>query len=74
MSAKLVLTFADGGCRVVSATDPPGRILGFLDWSRYYFFQVAPQLCSRGSVDPVPGPLLLRKYGSPENRTRDLDL
>jgi hypothetical protein len=32
---------------VVSATDPPGRILGFLDRSRYYFFQVAPQLYSR---------------------------
>jgi hypothetical protein len=33
---------------VVSATDPHGRILGFLDRSRYYFFQVAPQLYSRG--------------------------
>jgi hypothetical protein len=39
---------------VVSVTDPYGRILGFLDWSRYFFFQVAPQLYSRGSVDPVP--------------------
>jgi hypothetical protein len=25
LSAKLVPTFADRGCRVVSATDPPGR-------------------------------------------------
>jgi hypothetical protein len=25
MSAKLVLTFADRGCRVVSVTDPHGR-------------------------------------------------
>jgi hypothetical protein len=32
---------------VVSATDPPGCILGFLDRSHYYFFQVAPQLYSR---------------------------
>jgi hypothetical protein len=32
---------------MVSATDPPGRILGFLDRSRYYFFQVAPQLYSQ---------------------------
>jgi hypothetical protein len=32
---------------VVSAADPPGLILGFLDRSRYYFFQVAPQLYSR---------------------------
>jgi hypothetical protein len=36
---------------VVSATDPYGHILGFLDRSRYYFFQVAPQLYSRGLVD-----------------------
>jgi hypothetical protein len=35
--AKLVPTFADRGCRVVSATDPYGRILGFLDRSRYFF-------------------------------------
>jgi hypothetical protein len=26
-----VQTFADRGCRVVSATDPPGRYFGFLD-------------------------------------------
>jgi hypothetical protein len=24
---------------VVSVTDPYGRILGFLDWSRYFFFK-----------------------------------
>jgi hypothetical protein len=60
------------GCCVVKARDPHGRILGFLDRSRYYFFQVAPQLYSRGSVDPVPDPLLLRKSGSPGNRTRYL--
>jgi CBS-domain-containing membrane protein len=45
---KLVPTFADRGCHVVSVTDPYGRILGFLEWSRYFFFQVAPQLYSRG--------------------------
>jgi hypothetical protein len=28
---------------VVSVTDPYGRILDFLDRSRYYFYQVAPQ-------------------------------
>jgi hypothetical protein len=33
MSAKLVPTFADRGCHVVSATDPHDRILGFLDLS-----------------------------------------
>jgi hypothetical protein len=42
---------------VVSATDPYGRIHGFLDRSRYFFFQVVPQLYSRGWVDHVPGSL-----------------
>jgi hypothetical protein len=46
LQAKLVSTFADRECRVVSATDPHGRILAFLDPSRYFFFQVAPQLYS----------------------------
>jgi hypothetical protein len=35
-----------------------------------HFFQVAPQLYSRGWADPVPDPLLLRKSGSAGNRTR----
>jgi hypothetical protein len=48
LSAKLVPTFADRGCHVVSVTDPYGRILGFLHRSRYFLFQVAPQLYSRG--------------------------
>jgi hypothetical protein len=34
--------------------------------------QITPQLFSRGWVDPVPDPLLLRKSGSAGNRTRDL--
>jgi hypothetical protein len=38
---EVIGKFADRGCRVVSETDPNGRILGFLDRSRYYFFQVA---------------------------------
>jgi hypothetical protein len=33
---------------MVSVTNPYGRILGFLDRSRYYCFQVAPRLYSRG--------------------------
>jgi hypothetical protein len=36
------------GCHVVSVTEPYGRVLGFLDRSRYFFFQVAPQSYSRG--------------------------
>jgi hypothetical protein len=59
LSAKLVPTFADRGCHMVSATDPYGRIIGLLDRSRYFFFQIAPQLYSQGRVDPVPDPLLL---------------
>jgi hypothetical protein len=55
---------------VVSVTNPYGRNLAFLDRSRYFFFQVAPQLYSRGRVDPVSVPLLLRECGSAGNRTR----
>jgi hypothetical protein len=61
-----VPTFADGGCRVVTTTVPHYHILG----SRYFFFQVAPQLYSRGWVDPVPDPLPLRKSFSAGNRTQ----
>jgi hypothetical protein len=50
--AKSVPTFSDRWCRVVSATDPHGRILEFLDRNCYYSFQAAPQLYSRGWVDP----------------------
>jgi hypothetical protein len=48
LSAKLVTTFEDRQRRLLRATDPYGRILGFLDRSRYFFYQVAPQLYSRG--------------------------
>jgi hypothetical protein len=44
VSAKSVVTV----CCVVSATDPYGSNFDFLDRSRYFFFQVAPQLYSRG--------------------------
>jgi hypothetical protein len=44
MLKNLVPTFADRGRRVVSVTEPYVRILGFLDQSRYFFFEVAPQL------------------------------
>jgi hypothetical protein len=66
--AKLVPTFADRGCGQHNGS--LGRILDFLDRSRYFFFQVAPQLYSRGWVDPVPDPLLLRKSGRARNRTQ----
>jgi hypothetical protein len=38
MSAKLVPAFAERGCRVVSETDPHGRILIFLN----LYFHVTP--------------------------------
>jgi hypothetical protein len=71
-TVKLVPTFVDRGCHMVCMKDPYDCILGFLDWNRYFFFQVAPQLYSWGWVDPVPDPLLLRKSGSAGNRNRDL--
>jgi hypothetical protein len=48
LPAKLVTNFGDGGYRVVSLMDPYGRILGSLNQSRLFFFQVAPQVHSRG--------------------------
>jgi hypothetical protein len=36
LSAKRLPTCAHRGCHVVSVTDPYGRILGFLDRSRYF--------------------------------------
>jgi hypothetical protein len=54
LSAKLVPTFADRGCHVVSVTNPYGRILGFLDRRRYFFFQVPdPLLWKSGSSHSV---------------------
>jgi hypothetical protein len=44
----------------------------FLDRSRYFSFQVAPHLSSRGWVDPVPDPQLLRISGSTGNRSKVL--
>jgi hypothetical protein len=37
MSVKLVSTFAERGCHVVSTADPYGHNLGFLDRNRYFF-------------------------------------
>jgi hypothetical protein len=74
LSAKLVPTFAHRGCCVVSKTDPYGRIFGFLDRSRYFFFQLAPQLYSRGRVNPVPDPLPLKNLVAPGIVPGPLDL
>jgi hypothetical protein len=50
LSAKLVPTFADREVSSGQSDGAHGRILGSLDRSRYYFFQVAPQLYSQGWV------------------------
>nr|CAD7464254.1 unnamed protein product [Timema tahoe] len=44
MLAKIVPTFEDICCHVVSTMNPPAVNLGFLDRSRYFFIQVAAHL------------------------------
>jgi hypothetical protein len=48
----------------------PMAVFCFPDRGRYFFFQAVTQFYSRGLMDPVPDPLLLRKCGSAGNRTR----
>jgi hypothetical protein len=73
LSAKLVPASADrglprcqrnGSLRLYSRFSRPEPLL---------FLQAAPQLYSRGWVDPVREPLVLRKSGSAGNRTRNSD-
>jgi hypothetical protein len=64
---SVVPTFVNRWCHMVSVTDTYRRILRFLDRSRYFFFQSAPQLYSRGRAETVPDPLLIRKSGSAGN-------
>jgi hypothetical protein len=54
---------------MVSTTDPHGRNLYFLDWSRCFFFQVAPQLYSRDWVDLVPDPLVTKRQHATARRS-----
>jgi hypothetical protein len=61
LSAKLVPTLADRGVSRGQRNDSPTVVnVGFLDRSRR-FLEIAPQSSSRGWVDPVPDPLLIRK-------------
>jgi hypothetical protein len=46
--SKLMRNFASRGRLVVSTRDPHGRIIGFVDRSPYFFFQVSAQLYSQG--------------------------
>jgi hypothetical protein len=57
----LLLTFADRLCRVVRANYSLGRILGFLDRSRYIFLQVAPELYSTRLSGPCSRPITSQK-------------
>jgi hypothetical protein len=70
LSGKLVPTFLERGVVCSALRIPFGRNVGFLDRSRYFFFQIAHYLYSRGWMDPFPDLLLLRKFGSTENGTR----
>jgi hypothetical protein len=56
---------------VVSAADPPGSLICFLDSSRYFSFKWLLTCANKDRLDPVPGPLLLRKSSRAGNRTRD---
>jgi hypothetical protein len=69
LSAKWVPTFADRG---VSRGQRDGSLRPYSRFSRQepvLFYQVAPQLYSRGWVDPIPDPLFFSS-GSAGNRTR----
>jgi hypothetical protein len=58
LSAKWLPTCADRRCYLVSVTDPSGHISRFSRQGPLLFYQVAPQLYSRGWVHSVPDPLL----------------
>jgi hypothetical protein len=53
---------------------PTAVNFGFLYRSRYFSIQVAPQLSSRGWVDPFPDPLFLRNLIAPGIEPGTLDL
>jgi hypothetical protein len=53
----------------VSVTDLYGRILGFLDRSRYFLFQEPLNCTQEAEWNPVLDSLFFRKSGSTGNRT-----
>jgi hypothetical protein len=68
----LVPTFANRGVSHGQRGGTPAAVnLSFLDWSHYFFSQVAPHFCSGSWLNPVTDPLLFRKSGSAGHRTRD---
>jgi hypothetical protein len=67
LSAKWLPTFADKECHVVMVTSPR-PYSRFSRQEPLLLYQVAPQLYSRGWVDPVPDTPFF--FGSAGNRTR----
>jgi hypothetical protein len=59
---------------VVSVTDPYGRNIGFLDWSRNFFLQVAPQLYSEVEWTPFQTHYLSEDLVVPGIEPERLDL
>jgi hypothetical protein len=74
MSAKLLPTFADRGYHVVSVTNPNGRILGFLDRSRYFLFQVASHCTHEAKWTPFHTHYSSENQVAPEIEPGPLDL
>jgi hypothetical protein len=75
LSAKLVPTSADRGCRVVSATYSLSAAFSDLyTWNRYFFFHVASHLYSRGWMDLIPDTLLPENLIAPRIEPWPLDL
>jgi hypothetical protein len=62
LSAKRLPTFVDKGCHVVSVTDPYGRILGFLDRSRYFSIKWLLSCTHEAEWTPFQTPLLFFLY------------
>jgi hypothetical protein len=61
LMAKLVPTFADRGCCVVSTTDPHGHILCFLDRSCYFFPPSSPSVVLTRLSGPRSRPTTYQK-------------
>jgi hypothetical protein len=70
LSAKLVPTFADRKCRVVSTTDPYGRILGFLDRNRYFSSKLLLSCIHEAEWTSFQTHYFSENPGSAGNRTR----
>jgi hypothetical protein len=70
--AKLVLTFADRGVYYGQRDGSPRPYSRFSTPESLIFLSNSSSVVLKGWLDRLPDPLLLRKSGSTENRTRDL--